>query len=169
MKYTPRFPPAAPYRPFPPEAIQYTRCLLAISVCKAFCEEIRPPALPVAVLKRLEKIKTRLAEMGGALKKDKPLSAVAKRSLDTAFKLIADRCVLQSDDKNITTDALRWYDAVYLAHLLLIDCLCTCPAYFNSAAWSWLFHHMYCLADFIDAHAPEAANAAGDIHMEIDV
>lgn len=172
MKYTPHFPPEKPYKPFPPAAIQYTRCLLVLAVIRTFCEEIRPEAsvLPAAVNKRLSQIQKRLAEVSETmgLPKGKPLSAAAKRELNGAFEIIADRCSV-NDMMHGEADILKWYDAIYLAHLLIIDCVATCPAYYNSQSWSWLFHHLYCLAEYIDERNPGTADAAADIHMEITV
>ena len=172
MKYTPHFPPEKPYKPFPPAAIQYTRCLLVLAVVRTFCEEIRPEAsvLPTAINKRLSQIQKRLEEVSEGMKlpKDKPLSAAAKRELNGAFEIIADRCSVD-DMMHGEADILKWYDAIYLAHLLIIDCMCTCPAYYNSQSWSWLFHHTKWLADFIDKKYPDVAESAGEIHMEINV
>lgn len=168
MKYKPHFPPTHPYKPFPPLAIQYTRCRLVLAVIRTFCEDFKPSDLPAPVNKRLSQIQKRLAEVSESMRgqRNKPLSAAAKRKLNEAFAVIADRCTFK-DMLYGNADILRWYDAIYLAHLLMIDCMCTCPAYYNSNAWSWLFHHLQCLADYLEAHYPGTADTAGDIHMEV--
>lgn len=168
MKYTPRFPPGIPAKPYPPQTYQYTRCLLAVAVIRTFCEEVRPQKLPAAIQRRISSISKRLAQVSASMTrpKNKDLSAGAKRDLDAAFHLIADRCtVKQMMDGE--ADILHWYDAIYLAHLLLADCRATCPVYYKGESWGWLYHHVECLADYLEAHYPGTADTAGDIHMEV--
>ncbi len=166
MKYSPRFPPEHPAKPFPLPAYQYTRCLLALSVVRVFCEEIRPQTLPASILRRLSRIGNRLAEIGKGGMTKKKLSAGARRDLDAAFRLVVDRCTV-SQMMDGESDILHWYDAIYLGHLLLADCRATCPAFYKGEAWSWLYHHMECLADYLEEHYPGTADSAGDIHMEV--
>ena len=98
--------PSSPIIPNPHEAIQHTRCVLALSMITVALSLLKPETLPQlgALGKQVEKVDRWLDRCGDDTQKRK-LSAGAKRDLDARFHILAGHV---GDVQAAAGDATRW-------------------------------------------------------------
>ena len=150
--------PTTPIIPYPHEAIQHTRCVLALSMITVALSLLKPETLPQLgdLGKQVDKVNRWLDRCGDDTQKRK-LSAGAKRDLDARFHILA---VHVGDVQTATTDATRWtqWAAVVWAGLTFLeDARNTCPAYFRGLHWHNLLKTLTTLCNALEKVDPRIA------------
>ena len=150
--------PLNPVIPYPHEAIQHTRCVLALSMITVALSLLKPETLPQLgdLGKQIEKVNRWLDRCGDDTQKRK-LSAGAKRDLDPRFHTLAGHV---GDMQTAATDATRWTQwaaGVWAGLTFLEDCRNTCPAYFRGLHWHNLLKTLITLCNALENVDPQIA------------
>lgn len=150
--------PTTPIIPYPHEAIQHTRCVLALSMITVALSLLKPETLPQLgdLGKQIEKVNRWLDRCGDDTQKRK-LSAGAKRDLDARFHILAGHV---GDIQAAAADASRWTQwgaGVWDGLTFLEDCRNTCPVYFRGLHWHNLLKTLTTLCNALEKVDPKIA------------
>ena len=150
--------PINPVIPYPHEAIQHTRCGLALSMITVAISFLKPE--PLALLgdlgKQVEKV-NRWSERCADDTQKRRLSAGAKRDLDARFHILAGHV---GDVQAAAGDASRWTQwgaGMWAGLTFLEDCRNTCPAYFRGLHWHNLLKTLITLCNALENVDPQIA------------
>ncbi|GAB7493752.1 hypothetical protein [Bilophila wadsworthia] len=150
--------PINPVIPYPHEAIQHTRCVLALSMITVAISFLKPE--PLALLgdlgKQVEKV-NRWSERCADDTQKRRLSAGAKRDLDARFHILAGHV---GDVQAAAGDASRWTQwgaGMWAGLTFLEDCRNTCPAYFRGLHWHNLLKTLITLCNALENVDPQIA------------
>ena len=150
--------PTTPIIPYPHEAIQHTRCVLALSMITVALSLLKPETLPQLgdLGKQVDKVNRWLDRCGDDTQKRK-LSAGAKRDLDARFNILAGHV---GNIQTAATDATRWTQwaaGVWAGLTFLEDARNTCPAYFRGLHWHNLLKTLTKLCNALEKVDPRIA------------
>lgn len=150
--------PTNPVIPYPHEAIQHTRCVLALSMITVALSLLKSEAFSQLgdLSKQVEKVNRWLDRCGDDTQKRK-LSAGAKRDLDARFHILAGHV---GDMQTAATDATRWTQwaaGVWAGLTFLEDARNTCPAYFRGLHWHNLLKTLTKLCNALEKVDPRIA------------
>ena len=149
--------PINPVIPYPHEAIQHTRCVLALSMITVAISFLKPEML------------AQLGDLGRQVKKvdrwiercsddvQRRLSADAKRDLDRRFHILAehvDSALAETDDAKKWS---LWGAGMWAGLTFLEDCRNTCPAYFRGLHWHNLLKTLTTLCNALEKVDPQIA------------
>ena len=150
--------PTTPIIPYPHEAIQHTRCVLALSMITVALSLLKPETLPQLgdLGKQIEKVNRWLDRCGDDTQTRK-LSAGAKRDLDARFHILAGHV---GNMQTAATDATRWTQwaaGMWAGLTFLEDARNTCPVYFRGLHWHNLLKTMTKLCNALEKVDPQIA------------
>ena len=166
--------PINPVIPYPHEAIQHTRCVLALSMITVAISFLKPEMLAQLgdLGRQVEKVNRWIDRCADDTQKRR-LSAGAKRDLDARFHILAGHV---GDIQAAAGDATRWTQwatgmwagltflenhSVYLsstpASMVKVDARNTCPAYFRGLHWHNLLKTLTTLCNALENVDPKIA------------
>lgn len=150
--------PINPVIPYPHEAIQHTRCVLALSMITVALSLLKPEMLAQLgdLGKQVEKVNRWIDRCADDTQKRR-LSAGAKRDLDARFHILAGHV---GDIQAATADASRWTQwaaGMWAGLTFLEDCRNTCPAYFRGLHWHNLLKTLTTLCNALENVDPQIA------------
>lgn len=156
--------PVHPLIPYPPEAIQHTRCVLALTVVTLYLSLLKPDAL------------SGLGDLGTQVQKierwigrctddtQRRLSAGAKRELDSRFRILAGHvdAALTANDNDLKW--ATWASGVWAGLTFLEDCRNTCPRYFRGLHWHNLLKTLTTLCKALERADPRIAEIGTQVY-----
>ena len=150
--------PINPVIPYPHEAIQHTRCVLALSMITVALSLLKPEMLAQLgdLGKQVEKVNRWIDRCADDTQKRR-LSAGAKRDLDARFHILAGHV---GDVQAAAGDASRWTQwgaGMWAGLTFLEDCRNTCPAYFRGLHWHNLLKTLTTLCNALEKVDPRIA------------
>ena len=150
--------PTTPIIPYPHEAIQHTRCVLALSMITVALSLLKPETLPQLgdLGKQVDKVNRWLDRCGDDTQKRR-LSAGAKRDLDARFHILAghvDSALAETDDAKKWS---LWASGMWAGLTFLEDARNTCPAYFRGLHWHNLLKTLTKLCNALEKVDPQIA------------
>ena len=150
--------PINPVIPYPHEAIQHTRCVLALSMITVAISLLKPEMLAQLgdLGRQVEKVNRWIDRCADDTQKRR-LSAGAKRDLDARFHILAGHV---GDIQASAADASRWTQwaaGVWAGLTFLEDCRNTCPVYFRGLHWHNLLKTLITLCNALENVDPQIA------------
>ena len=150
--------PINPVIPYPHEAIQHTRCVLALSMITVAISFLKPEMLAQLgdLGRQVEKVDRWIDRCADDTQKRK-LSAGAKRDLDARFHILAGHV---GNVQTAAGDATRWTQwgaGMWAGLTFLEDCRNTCPAYFRGLHWHNLLKTLTTLCNALENVDPQIA------------
>ena len=150
--------PTTPIIPYPPEAIQHTRCVLALSMITVAISLLKPETLPQLgdLGRQVEKVDRWINRCADDTQKRR-LSAGAKRDLDARFHILAGHV---GDVQAAAGDASRWTQwgaGMWAGLTFLEDARNTCPVYFRGLHWHNLLKTLTTLCNALEKVDPQIA------------
>ena len=149
--------PINPIIPYPHEAIQHTRCVLALSMITVALSLLKPEMLAQLgdLGRQVEKVNRWIERCSDDVQRR--LSAGAKRDLDRRFHILAGHV---GDIQAAAGDASRWTQwgaGMWAGLTFLEDCRNTCPAYFRGLHWHNLLKTLTTLCNALEKVDPRIA------------
>lgn len=150
--------PINPVIPYPHEAIQHTRCVLALSMITVTISFLKPETLALLgdLGKQVEKVNRWIDRCADDTQKRR-LSAGAKRDLDRRFHILAehvDSAFAETDDAKKWS---LWASGVWAGLTFLEDARNTCPVYFRGLHWHNLLKTLTTLCNALEKVDPRIA------------
>ena len=146
-----------PRIPYPHEAIQHTRCVLALSMITVALSLLKPEMLAQLgdLGRQVEKVNRWIERCSDDVQRR--LSAGAKRDLDRRFHILAehvDSALAETDDAKKWS---LWASGVWAGLTFLEDCRNTCPVYFRGLHWHNLLKTLTTLCNALEKVDPQIA------------
>jgi len=154
MTYTPTY---------PIQAVQHTRCILALTVARTVVDLFKPDEkCGKQLLSQMDKIDRWIGECSLRIQGRK-LSAGARRDLDRSFTALEP----YFEFDNLDDEALfkRWAALVWTALFFVWDVRHTCPDYRKPACWRFLDQTLTTLAEHLNTLTPDS-DVVGSIIYE---
>lgn len=149
--------PINPVIPYPHEAIQHTRCVLALSMITVALSLLKPETLPQLgdLGRQVEKVDRWIERCSDDVQRR--LSAGAKRDLDRRFHILAEHVdsALAETDEGAKWE--KWASGVWAGLTFLEDARNTCPAYFRGLHWHNLLKTLTTLCNALEKVDPQIA------------
>ena len=149
--------PIHPVIPYAPEAIQHTRCVLALSMITVAISLLKPETLPQLgdLGRQVEKVDRWIERCSDDVQRR--LSAGAKRDLGRKFHILAEHgdSALAETDEGAKWE--KWASGVWAGLTFLEDARNTCPAYFRGLHWHNLLKTLTTLCNALEKVDPQIA------------
>ena len=157
--------PINPVIPYPHEAIQHTRCVLALSMITMALSLLKPEMLAQLgdLGRQVEKVDRWIDRCADDAQKRR-LSAGAKRDLDRRFHILAehvDSALAETDDAKKWS---LWASGVWAGLTFLEDARNTCPAYFRGLHWHNLLKTLTTLCNALEKVDPRIAEIGTQVY-----
>lgn len=156
--------PVKPLIPFPPEAVQHTRCCLALSFLGMTMTGVSVPEND-NFAKQLQKVTRHFNACVLSVEKRR-LSSGAKKAVQEVMHRAEGLIELVQPVAPYETYQYRWAVGMWVALTLLEDARNTCPAHFKGLHWYNLLRTLTTLCDMIIKECPQVADTGTEIYMQ---
>ena len=159
--------PITPAIPYPHEAVQHTRCVLALSIITVALSLLKPETLPQlgGLGRQVEKVGRWIERCGDDTQKRR-LSAGARRDLDARFHILAGHGGDMRSANNDATRWTQWASGVWAGLTFLEDARNTCPAYFRGLHWHNLLKTLTTLCNALEQVDPQIAEIGTRVYEQ---
>lgn len=150
--------PVNPVIPYPHEAVQHTRCVLALSMITVALSLLKPEMLSSLgdLGRQVEKVNRWIDRCADDTQKRR-LSAGARRDLDARFHIIAGHVGDVQAEAGDATRWTQWGAGMWAGLTFLEDARNTCPAYFRGLHWHNLLKTLTTLCNALEKVDPQIA------------
>ena len=146
--------PINPVIPYPHEAIQHTRCVLAMTVITLYLSLLKP-----GTIAGLGDLGTQVHKIERWIERctddtQRRISAGATRELDRRFRILAgnvDAALTANDDD---MKWATWASGLWAGLIFLEDARNTCPLYFRGLHWHNLLKTLTTLCNMLEKEDP---------------